>query len=200
MAPKQAPGGRPHSGEGSVTHRRQPLKSQKSQKLKRKTRHSWNLCNSMSPALASLTRLSSTRSRKIVLSVIFLRPRFRSAAAPWRSLGPTSPHFSPAYGRMRDRPQRTGSRAPPLFRYWAGLTSQRTGTAAPVTGQRRLVRISALVPRSHSRFKSRRRDRWISAPLNPNRSAKAQLFSETLILTWKILCYSSLQPEFPLAR
>ena len=30
MAPKQAPGGRPHSGEGSVTHRRQPLKSQKS--------------------------------------------------------------------------------------------------------------------------------------------------------------------------
>ena len=28
-APKQAPGGRPHSGEGSVTHRRQPLKSQK---------------------------------------------------------------------------------------------------------------------------------------------------------------------------
>ena len=31
MAPKQAPGGRPHSGEGSVTHRRQPLKSQKSQ-------------------------------------------------------------------------------------------------------------------------------------------------------------------------
>ena len=33
MAPKQAPGGRPHSGEGSVTHRRQPLKSQKSQNL-----------------------------------------------------------------------------------------------------------------------------------------------------------------------
>ncbi len=32
MAPKQAPGGRPHSGEGSVTHRRQPLKSQKSHK------------------------------------------------------------------------------------------------------------------------------------------------------------------------
>ena len=30
MAPKQAPGGRPHSGEGSVTHRRHPLKSQKS--------------------------------------------------------------------------------------------------------------------------------------------------------------------------
>ena len=35
MAPKQAPGGRPHSGEGSVTHRRQPLKSQKSQNIYR---------------------------------------------------------------------------------------------------------------------------------------------------------------------